>query len=96
MFDNLWFCQVASQVQRGGRLWSAIQITTAAGVYSVIDIVLADPTQYTGFVAQEQFRLEGIIDNCFVRYYAHGGSNIESAVWVARSKTRHQRVSAGE
>jgi aldehyde dehydrogenase (NAD+) len=68
MFDNLWFCQVASQVQRGGRLWSAIQITTAAGVCSVIDIVLADPTQYTGFVAQEQFRLEGILDNRFGRY----------------------------
>jgi aldehyde dehydrogenase (NAD+) len=68
MFDNLWFCQVASQVQRGGRLWSAIQITTAAGVCSVIDIVLADLTQYTGFVAQEQFRLEGILDNRFGRY----------------------------
>ena len=79
-----------------GRLWSAIQITTAAGVCSVIDIVLADPTQYTGFVAQEQFRLEGILDNRFGRYYAHGGSNIESAEWVARGETGHQRVSAGE
>jgi saccharopine dehydrogenase-like NADP-dependent oxidoreductase len=79
-----------------GRLWSAIQITTAAGVCSVIDIVLADPTQYTGFVAQEQFRLEDILDNRFGRYYAHGGSNIESAEMVARGETGHQRVSAGE
>ena len=95
MSGNFWFCQVASQVERG-QPWPAILITTAVGACSVIDIVLADPTQYTGFVAQEQFRLEGIIDNCFVRYYAHGGSNIESAEWVARIKTRHQRVSAGE
>jgi hypothetical protein len=58
--------------------------------------VLADPTPYTGFVAQEQFRLEGILDNRFGRYYAHGGSNIESAELVARGETGHQRVSAGE
>jgi saccharopine dehydrogenase-like NADP-dependent oxidoreductase len=79
-----------------GRLWSAIQITTAAGVCSVIDIVLTDPTQYTGFVAQEQFRLEDILDNRFGRYYAHGGNNIESAELIARGETGHQRVSAGE
>ena len=79
-----------------GRLWSAIQITTAAGVCSVIDIVLANPTQYTGFVAQEQFRLEDILDNRFGRYYAHGGNNIQSAELIARGETGHQRVSAGE
>jgi len=79
-----------------GRLWSAIQITTAAGVCSVIDIVLANPNQYSGFVAQEEFRLEEILDNRFGRYYAHGGSNIESAKMVARGETGHQRVSAGE
>ena len=79
-----------------GRLWSAIQITTAAGVCSVIDIVLSNPTQYSGFVAQEQFQLEEILDNRFGHYYAHGGSNIESAEMVARGETGHQRVSAGE
>ena len=79
-----------------GRLWSAIQITTAAGVCSVIDIVLSDPTQYSGFVAQEQFQLKEILDNRFGLYYAHGGSNIESAEMVARGETGHQRVSAGD
>lgn len=79
-----------------GRLWSAIQITTAAGVCSVIDIVLSDPTQYSGFVAQEQFQLKEILDNRFGLHYAHGGSNIESAEMVARGETGHQRVSAGE
>ena len=78
-----------------GRLWSAIQVTTAAGVCAVIDIVLADPTQYRGFVAQEQFRLRDILENRFGRHYAHGGSNIESAELVARGETGHQRASAG-
>ena len=78
-----------------GRLWSAIQVTTAAGVCAVIDIVLADPTHYHGFVAQEQFRLRDILENRFGRHYAHGGSNIESAQLVARGETGHQRASAG-
>ena len=78
-----------------GRLWSAIQITTAAGICSVIDIVLSDPTHYKGFVAQEQFRLQDILENRFGRYYAHGGSNIESSELVARGEAGHQRASAG-
>jgi saccharopine dehydrogenase-like NADP-dependent oxidoreductase len=79
-----------------GRLWSAIQITTAAGVCSIVDIVLADPTHYHGFVAQEQFRLQDILDNRFGQFYAHGGNNIESSELVARGETGHQRASAGE
>jgi len=78
-----------------GRLWSAIQITTAAGICSVIDIVLSGPTHYQGFVAQEQFRLQEILENRFGRYYAHGGSNIESSELVARGEAGHQRASAG-
>ena len=39
--------------QVAGRLWSAIQITTAAGICSVLDIVLSEPAKYTGFVTQE-------------------------------------------
>jgi len=79
-----------------GRLWSAIQVTTAAGICSVIDLVLSEPDKYTGFVAQEQFRLGDILNNRFGTYYAHGGTNLESAKLVARGKTGHQRVSAGE
>jgi saccharopine dehydrogenase-like NADP-dependent oxidoreductase len=86
--------QVYPQVV-AGRLWSAIQITTAAGICSIIDIVLTDPTHYQGFVAQEQFRLQDILENRFGRYYAHGGSSIESATLIARGETGHQRASAG-
>jgi len=75
-----------------GRLWSAIQITTAAGVCSVLDLVLANPGNYEGFVAQEEFRLHDIIENRFGQFYAHGGTNIESAQLVARGETGHQRA----
>ena len=76
-----------------GRLWSAIQITTAAGICSVLDIVLSNPGSYTGFVAQEQFKLPAILENRFGAFYAHGGTNQTSAELVARGETGHQRVS---
>lgn len=82
--------------QVAGRLWSAIQITTAAGICSVLDIVLSDPSKYKGFVAQEQFRLPDILDNRFGQYYAHGGTNQTSAELVARGETGQQRADAGE
>ncbi len=75
------------------RLWSAIQITTAAGICAVLDIVLSTPGTYTGFVAQEQFRLADVLGNRFGKYYAHGGTNKESAERVARGQTGHQRKS---
>ena len=78
-----------------GRLWSAIQVTTAAGICAVIDLVLNDSSDYAGFVAQEQFRLADILENRFGRFYAHGGTNKTSADLVARGATGHQRI-AGE
>ena len=79
-----------------GRLWSAIQITTAAGVCAVMDIVLDDPSTRSGFVAQEEFKLGDILDNRFGQFYAHGGTNQTSAELVARGETGHQRADAGE
>lgn len=79
-----------------GRLWSAIQITTAAGICSVMDIVLANPDKYQGFVAQEQFQLSDILDNRFGRFYAHGGTYQTSAELVARGKAGHQRAHTGD
>jgi len=75
-----------------GRLWSAIQVTTASGVCAVLDLVLANPDAYQGFVAQEQFRLPDILENRFGQTYAHGGTNIKSAELIARGETGHQRV----
>lgn len=75
-----------------GRLWSAIQITTAAGVCSVMDLVLSEPDGRSGFVAQEEFSLKDILANRFGEYYAHGGTNIVSAELVALGETGQQRA----
>ncbi|MFV2061080.1 MAG: saccharopine dehydrogenase family protein, partial [Gammaproteobacteria bacterium] len=53
-----------------GITWSAIQITTAAGICSVVDIVLQDINRYKGFVTQERFLLSDILENRFGCYYA--------------------------
>lgn len=76
-----------------GRLWSAIQITTAAGICSVVDLVMSNPGEYQGFIAQERFSLPDILENRFGQHYAHGGSSLESSELVARGETGHQRVS---
>ncbi|MEE9142184.1 MAG: saccharopine dehydrogenase C-terminal domain-containing protein, partial [Gammaproteobacteria bacterium] len=72
----------------GERLWSAIQVTTAAGVCAVLDLVIRDPGQYTGFVPQESFNLKDVLDNRFGRYFAHGGDMTESARLVATNEVR--------
>ncbi len=76
-----------------GRLWSAIQITTASGICSVMDRILQSPDGNKGFLAQEEFSLKNILENRFGEYYAHGGSNLLSAELVARGETGHQRES---
>ena len=53
-----------------GRLWSAIQVTTAAALCSVVDSIFADPHRYQGFITQETFALPDILANRFGRYYA--------------------------
>ena len=77
------------------RLWSAIQITTAAGICSVVDLVMSNPSKYSGFIAQEEFGLSDILDNRFGEYYAHGGTNLTSAEVIARGETGHQRAREG-
>jgi len=74
-----------------GRLWSAIQVTTAAGITAVVDLVLAHPGRYHGFIAQEQFRLTDILANRFGRYFAPGGSKQVSGEVVVSGRTGHQR-----
>jgi saccharopine dehydrogenase-like NADP-dependent oxidoreductase len=57
-----------------GRLWSAIQVSTAAGVCSVLDLVLTHPERHHGLVTQESFRLPDILGNRFGRHLAAGSS----------------------
>jgi len=75
-----------------GRLWSAIQVTTAAGVCGVLDLVVSNPADYQGFVTQESFRLKDFMANRFGRFYDHGGSNEISARLVATGEAGHQRA----
>jgi len=55
--------------------WSAIQVTTAAGITAVVDQVLTNPTQLQGFVYQEKFALKEILANRFGKYYQPVGAN---------------------
>ncbi len=48
-----------------GRLWSAIQVTTASALCAVVDLVLATPTEYRGFITQESFHLQDVLANRF-------------------------------
>jgi saccharopine dehydrogenase-like NADP-dependent oxidoreductase len=74
-----------------GRLWSAIQVTTAAGITAVLDLVLAKAGRFKGFVAQESFSLPEILDNRFGRYYAAGGSKDVSSSMVVKGTAGRQR-----
>jgi saccharopine dehydrogenase-like NADP-dependent oxidoreductase len=78
-----------------GRLWSAIQVTTAAGISAVVDLVLARPEQYRGFVRQEQFRLADVLGNRFGAWYGYGSDKSVSARVVVEGKAGRQRSRAG-
>ncbi|MBI3723334.1 saccharopine dehydrogenase NADP-binding domain-containing protein [bacterium] len=53
-----------------GEPWSAIQITTAAGICAVVDLHHAGGTlPERGFVRQEQLALDVFLENRFGRYY---------------------------
>lgn len=54
----------------GGHRWSAIQLTTASGICTALDLVLNNPEKYSGFIRQEQFALEDVLKNPFGEYYA--------------------------
>jgi len=75
-----------------GRLWSAIQVTTAAGICAVVDLVLTDSKRYRGFVRQEQFSLPDVLGNRFGRRYAQSGGKEVSSQTIVAGQTGHQRV----
>ena len=78
-----------------GRLWSAIQVTTAAGLAAVVDLVLGRPEKYRGFVRQEQFRLPEVLANRFGAWYSHGTDKSVSGRIVVEGKAGRQRSRAG-
>jgi saccharopine dehydrogenase-like NADP-dependent oxidoreductase len=52
-----------------GRLWSAIQVTTASGLCAVLDLILQSPAPPKGFVTQESIKYTDFLENRFGRYY---------------------------
>lgn len=52
--------------------WSAIQITTAAAVCAVLDLVATGALPDRGFLRQEQVALDAFLENRFGRYYVDG------------------------
>lgn len=52
-----------------GKRWSSIQVTTAAGICGVMDIVLDDKERFHGFVTQERIALTEFLNNRFGQYY---------------------------
>jgi saccharopine dehydrogenase-like NADP-dependent oxidoreductase len=55
--------------QIGDELWSAIQITTAAGICAVLDLHVAGRLPRRGLVKQEQVTMEDFLSNRFGQYY---------------------------
>ena len=76
-----------------GRLWSAIQVTTASGITAVVDLVLNG--KYSGFVRQEDFRLLDVLQNRFGRHYVAGAGKEISASMVVSGQSGHQRAARG-
>lgn len=75
-----------------GKLWSAIQVTTSAGVCAVVDLVLKKPGAYQGLVKQEQFRLADVLANRFGKAYARAETAELSARLVRTGEAVKQFV----
>lgn len=75
-----------------GKLWSAIQVTTASGVCAVVDLVLKNPSAYKGLVKQEQFKLTDVLANRFGKAYAQAETAELSARLVRTGEAVKQFV----
>jgi len=56
--------------QISGENWSAIQVTTAAGVCAALDLFVTGRLPQRGFLRQEQIDFDMFLANRFGRYYA--------------------------
>lgn len=62
-----------------GKLWSAIQVTTAAGICAVLDLLAQGKLPQQGFVRQEDVNFDDFINNRFGRYYVLKSDNSSQA-----------------
>lgn len=52
-----------------GLEWSAIQVSTAASVCTVVDLVLGQKNKYKGLILQENFTMDDVLTNRFGQSY---------------------------
>ncbi|WP_372571927.1 saccharopine dehydrogenase family protein [Ruegeria jejuensis] len=62
-----------------GRVWSAIQVTTAAGVLGVVDLMRTGQLPQSGFVRQEQVPLQAYLQTEFGQLYRVGDVTRQNA-----------------
>ena len=74
----------AKQVK--GKLLSAIQLTTAAGVCAMVDLMVAGKIPDRGLVRQEQVPLEVFLGNRFGRHYAVDEDGTDAAYPTATTR----------
>ena len=58
-----------------GLTWSAIQVSTAAAVCSVVDLIVGQENEYKGLILQENFEMHDILNNRFGHSYLLGVSD---------------------
>ena len=69
---------------RGKHFWSAIQITTAAGICTVLDLLVQGRLPQQGYVRQEEIALGDFLANRFGRAYRQPGDVVaEEALRIA-------------
>jgi saccharopine dehydrogenase-like NADP-dependent oxidoreductase len=68
LIENTWARTIYHR-EIDGETCSGIQITTAAGVCAVLDLLFAGKLRQTGFVRQEEVDYEAFITNRFGKYY---------------------------
>jgi saccharopine dehydrogenase-like NADP-dependent oxidoreductase len=69
-----------------GKLLSAIQLTTAAGVCAMVDLMIAGKIPVRGLIRQEQVPLEMFLANRFGRHYAVDEEGTDAAYSTAAAR----------
>jgi len=82
------FVRKIYSAQVNGRQLSAIQLTTAAGVCTMVDLMKAGMIPDRGFVRQEEASLESFLSNRFGRHYA-GSEGTASGAKPRLAESRH-------
>ncbi len=62
-----------------GKIWSAIQLTTASGICAVLDLMAEGKLPQQGFVKQEDVLFDDFINNRFGRYYQSEAEKLATA-----------------